>query len=125
MITYQSGENTSQIDYILTRTRDRQMVMNTKSFPGEECTTQHRLVTSDLRVRARRTQRHRTIWRRKVWKLKHPLVRNRFREALEEAYDEREGELETYNIEDNWEFLRDNLLRATYQICGWSKVMRS
>ena len=66
LITYQSGENRSQIDYILTRTRDRQIVTNTKSFPGEECTTQHRLVTSDFRVRARQTHRNKTIWRRKV-----------------------------------------------------------
>ena len=56
LINYQSGENTSQIDYILTRTRDRQMEMNTKYFPGEECTTQHRLVTSDLGVKGRQTQ---------------------------------------------------------------------
>ena len=31
-------------------------------------------------------------------------------------------ELETCNIEDNWGFLRDNLLQATDQICGWGKV---
>ena len=74
------------------------MVMNTKSFAGEECTTQHRLVTSDLRVRARRTQRHKTIWRRKVWKLKDPLIRDKFREALDEAYAEREGEPETCSV---------------------------
>ena len=112
----------SQIDYILTRKRDRQMVINTKSFPGEECTTQHRLVTSDIRVRARRTQRRKTIWRRRVWKLKDPMTRHKFKEALDEAYAEREGEPETYKIEDNWVFLRDNLLRATDRTCGWGKV---
>ena len=53
LITYQSGEHTSQIDYILTRMQDRGMIMNAKAFPGEECITQHRLVISDFRLRAR------------------------------------------------------------------------
>ena len=34
MITYQSGEHVSQIDYILTRKRDRQMVIKFSKIEG-------------------------------------------------------------------------------------------
>ncbi len=121
LITYQSGEHATQVGYILTRRRDRHLVVNTKSFPGEECTTQHKLVTSDMKIKARRTQKGKTIWRRKIWKLREPSARHRLRESLVKAYDDKEGEIETYDIERNWEFLRDNLLQATDQICGWCK----
>ncbi|XP_052821790.1 craniofacial development protein 2-like [Octopus bimaculoides] len=53
LFTYRSGRHTSQIDYILTRKRERWLLINAKSFPGEECTPQHRLVVSDFRIRAK------------------------------------------------------------------------
>ena len=51
--------------------------------------------------------------------MKEPSNDHRFRKVLLDAYDE---EIETYNIEENWEFLRDNLLRATEQIYGWCQI---
>ena len=65
LITYQSGGLASQIDYILTRQRDTRLLLNTKTFPGEECTPQHRLVVSDLNLQPRRTSRSQPVWRRR------------------------------------------------------------
>ena len=39
--TYQSGGISSQIDYILVRRLDFQLLRNIKVFPGEEVVTQH------------------------------------------------------------------------------------
>lgn len=52
LITYQSGRYTSQIHYILTRNRD--MLVNVKLLPSNECTTQHRLVASNFGLRTRK-----------------------------------------------------------------------
>eukprot|EP00106_Octopus_bimaculoides_P017373 XP_014784815.1 PREDICTED: craniofacial development protein 2-like [Octopus bimaculoides] len=54
LITNQSGGHTSQSDHNLTRNRDWHMLLNTKSFSGEECTAQYRLVVSDFGLRTRR-----------------------------------------------------------------------
>lgn len=50
------------------------------------------------------------------------LNMQRFRDILSEAFNEKEEELWTCDIEDNQKSLWDNLLRATDQICGWYKV---
>ncbi|XP_029641578.1 uncharacterized protein LOC115216382 [Octopus sinensis] len=63
LITYQSGGLTCQIDFISTINKDRWMLMNAKSSPGEKCTIQHRLVV-------RRIQKHKPIWKRRLWKFK-------------------------------------------------------
>ena len=45
LITYHSGGNSSQIDYILVRKSDFKQVRNIKVIPGKEVSTQHRLYT--------------------------------------------------------------------------------
>ena len=47
-ITYSSGGNKSQIDYILTRRSQFKNVQNTKVIGSEECITQHKLLVSDV-----------------------------------------------------------------------------
>ena len=37
--------------------------------------------------------------------MKEPSVSRNFREVLIDTYDKREEKIETYNIENNWEFL--------------------
>lgn len=64
LITYESDGHIIWIDYILSRNRDMQMLMNAKSFPGEECITQHRLVASEFRLGVRRTNKQKPTWRR-------------------------------------------------------------
>ena len=51
LITFSSGGNQTQIDYILVRPSDKKMVRDVKVIPGEEAFTQHRLVVCDLTVK--------------------------------------------------------------------------
>ncbi|XP_029647248.1 craniofacial development protein 2-like [Octopus sinensis] len=53
LFTYQSGGYTSQIGYILTRKQERCLLINAKTSPGEECTSQHRLIVSNFSIRAK------------------------------------------------------------------------
>lgn len=50
LVTYQSGDVTTQIDYILYRRSFRRHVTNVKVILGEECASQHRLVVGDFRL---------------------------------------------------------------------------
>ncbi|XP_071722944.1 uncharacterized protein [Rutidosis leptorrhynchoides] len=51
LVTYKNGRNLSQIDFFLTRRRDRQECKDCKVIPGETLTTQHRLLVLDTKVR--------------------------------------------------------------------------
>ena len=48
LVTYQSEDCKTQIDYILYKRSFRKMVSNVKVIVGEECATQHRLVVGDF-----------------------------------------------------------------------------
>ena len=50
VVTYQSGEISTQIDYILYRRSFRKHVTNVKVILDEECAPQHRLVVCDMKV---------------------------------------------------------------------------
>ena len=44
LITYQPGDNTSMIDYLMVRKTDRCLVNDVKVISSEECVPQHRMV---------------------------------------------------------------------------------
>ena len=43
LVTYQSGKNQNQIDYILVKRQNMKLVRDVKVIPNEECVTQHKL----------------------------------------------------------------------------------
>ena len=51
LVTYQSGENQSQIDYILVKQQNIKLVRDVKVNPNEECVTQHKLLVCDARIK--------------------------------------------------------------------------
>ena len=50
LITYSSGQNETQIDFILTTKGDRKMVEDCKVIPGEAVVPQHRLLVADIKI---------------------------------------------------------------------------
>ena len=70
----------------------------------------------DLEVNRRKSsQKEKFQPRRKVWKLRNPEVRKRFEEVLDiEEKEER-------NIDQLWESTRNGILKATEEVCGWTK----
>ncbi len=74
LVTYQSGNSSSQIDYILVRKTHRKFVRDVKVIAGEECVTQHRLFMCDLSVKSVNKARRPSVARRKVWRLKRQLL---------------------------------------------------
>ena len=48
LITYQSGDNRSMIDYLIVRKTDRCLVNDVKFISSEECVPLHRMVIGRL-----------------------------------------------------------------------------
>ena len=71
LVTFCSGQHSSQIDYILARREDKRDCLDSKVFPGECVVPQHKLVVADFRfwVRVHRDKRAK-IARTKWWKLR-------------------------------------------------------
>ena len=71
LITFKSGQNKSQIDFILTRKRNRVLCKDCKVIPGEALTSQHRLVVLDFKIKRHVYKPRRKITSRiKWWDLK-------------------------------------------------------
>ena len=53
LITYESGDGKSAIDFVLVRKSERPMVSDVKVINGEACLTQHKLVICKVRFSRR------------------------------------------------------------------------
>ena len=71
LVTYNSGQHSSQIDFILTRGEDKHNCLDCKVIPSECVVSQHKLVIADFRFRTcLRKGKAANITRTKWWKLK-------------------------------------------------------
>ena len=66
LVTYQSGNAATQIDFILYRRSFRKQVSNVKVILGEEIALQHRLLVGDFRVSIPPQPKHKFVQRIKV-----------------------------------------------------------
>ena len=118
LVTYQSGNSSSQIDYILVRKAHRKFVKDVKVIAGGECATQHRLVVCDLSVKSVKEVKRPFVARRKVWKLKKVVAREDFSAAVKQKLESLD---KGTRVEDQWSALKSCLLDASDRVCGWTK----
>ena len=78
LITYASGERTTQIDYILCRCKSRNEVLDCKVIPGESVAPQHRLVVGRICLGTKRKGERKCEPNIKWWKLKEETTREMF-----------------------------------------------
>ena len=111
LITYKSGNNSTQIDYILMRKNAGIQVRNCKVIPGEAFLTQHRLLCADLTVKnIKRPKRKKGERRIKVWKLKGcPNMKKEYQRKLVERMD---------NEENGWIDFRSACVETAREVCG-------
>jgi len=70
LITYKSGDCATMIDYVLVQKTVLKNVKDIKTIPGEECFTQHRLLTMDFLLEIDTIKKVKKSERIKLWKLK-------------------------------------------------------
>ena len=118
LITYESGGRKTQIDFILTRNKERNVVKNVKVIAGEECVNQHRLIIADIFVRKGRKQRKKFIPKLKVWKLSDSNAQSKFEKKISDHANEVE---KAESVESKWIAMKKAWLETSNEICGWTK----
>ena len=114
-ITFRSGKNESEIDFILVGKTNRKYLRDVKVIPGE---LQHGMVVTDFIKRdVKKIIKRERIVRRKIWKLKEKDIQKKFEKRVEELV----------NIEasDLWSSFKDGLLKACDELCGKKIVRRN
>ena len=78
-VTYNSGERSSQMDYVMVRRRRIKEVLNTKVIVGESVAKQHRKVVSAIIIWPKSRKAPKPVKRIKWWNLKDSKVKNKFK----------------------------------------------
>ena len=85
---------------------------------NEEVVSQHCIVVSDVKIKPCKEEKQPFIPKRKIWKLNKCDVKvktaNDFRNVTQRVNVED-------HVEDLWKILKDNLLNAADNSCGWTK----
>ena len=117
LITYCSGDRASQIDFLLHRRREIQVIRNCKVIPGNHVTAQHRLLVIDLAIAVKRRQKRKvTIEKRIKWfKLKNQDHKQAFKERVL-----RDMDMEMGDVSGWWNRVSENILRAGKEVLGES-----
>ena len=119
-VTYESGGNKSQIDYMLVRKVDRKLVYDVKVIPGEACVTQHKLLVGVMTTKPAVPIRKVFVSKCRVWKLREPKIRKLFSMGVKEKLvgsSERDGN-------EAWIEMRECLNKVADRVCGRTKVAR-
>ena len=110
------------IDYIAISRNDLSTVIKTRAMRGAECSTDHRLIVSDMRlsIRPKTRLRSRTVKKLNTRLLKDPEKRSEFQQVLEEKLDSRQPIPEEVDVTGRWQQLSSDLggcAESTLGIC--------
>ena len=114
LVTYQSGENQSQIDYILVKRQNIILVRDVKVITNGECVTQHKLLVCDTRMVKIEVWCKKFVPKRCEWKLQQADLRDKLCETFTDEMKDTAGE----HADDTWSRLKQGLLSATEKTCG-------
>ena len=118
LITYMSGDNESQIDFILMRKEKDSVIKakDCKTFPGEQCATQHKLLCADFWIKDfKRPKKRRGEKKIKVWKLKEDIYHDEYKRKLIEKMD---------NNKVGWNDYKTACIEAAKEVCGETSGFR-
>ena len=118
LITYVSGDSESQIDFILMRKEKESVikVKDCKTFPSEQCATQHKLLCADFLITDfKRPKRRRGEKKIKVWKLKEKIYHDEYKRKLIEKMD---------NNKEGWNDYKTACIEAAKEVCGETSGLR-
>ena len=120
MITYSSGNNNSQIDYILVKRSFLKHVRNVKVIPNEECVTQHKLLVADIEVNGHSPKPRIVPPRRKVWKLREPNIRKEYETFVNNNSNDLSSNQDSSDVKMVWNEIKACLLKEVDHVCGWT-----
>ena len=98
------------------------LVMDTKVIPGEECVSQHKLLVCDLKLKYEKPRPPVFVSKRRTWKLREPATQAAYRDSTSKLFTD--GILAKDDTEEIWSDIKESLLQATDDVCGWTKKTR-
>ncbi|PWA61716.1 hypothetical protein CTI12_AA372050 [Artemisia annua] len=118
LITFQSGGHNTQIDYLLVRRDDLRACKDCRVFPGEACSSQHKLVALDAPFQRRRHGREATGMPRILWKKLNGDAVESFRAKVSEGFLAWAEDLTTYDADQIWNTLVFTIRDAAKDFLG-------
>ena len=118
LVTYKSGQNETQIDYILIRKEDKTLATDCKVIPSESVVAQHKLVVVDFRLRPEKNRKP-PVRKKKIksWKLKGEKAIE-FKTKVERAQEERYVNGLPESQEMIWNDMKEIIVPAAAEVCG-------
>ena len=84
-VTFKAREFASESDFVLIGKEQRKYLKDIKTIPSE---LQHRLVVVDVdKKKLRKVLKMKRVVRRRLWKLKEDVIRERYERRVEELID--------------------------------------
>ena len=120
LVTFASGGNKTQVDYVLCRKSFRGKVTNVKVIPGEEVVQQHFLLVCDFITCIPSQKKRKFKPRLRSWKLRDPAVISNFHESFRTKVANVVPSQMDNPVEASWSNLKTPLLEATKETCGLS-----
>ena len=102
LITFQSGGHNTQIDFLLVRKSDLRACRDCRVFPGEACSSQHKLLALDAVFQRQRPRRAATGLPRILWKKLHSEAAETFRVKVSEGLSTRSEDLTARDADHMW-----------------------
>ena len=111
-ITYASGGNETQLDYILFRRSQMKEIKNCKVIKGELVARQHHTVIGDINIKKVRKGKKRSVPKIMWWKMKNEEFRDSFAQRVLNEIELKE------DVEDWWQHNAQVILRIGEEIFG-------
>jgi len=108
-ITYTSGGNNTQVDYILCRGSMRKHLMDCKVIPGESVAKQHKPLVCRTKIKPQRPAKYCGTKKTRWWKLQERELKDKFVQQLQEKLR---------NDKTSWEDISLEIQRVAKQILG-------
>ncbi|XP_066963174.1 uncharacterized protein [Macrobrachium rosenbergii] len=118
LVIYESGQNETQIDYVLVKKEDKKIIMDRKVIPNESVVAEHKLVAADFRLKAIRKRKAPARNKRiKTWKLKGEKARE-FRSKVERTNEERYVNEMSESPKEICDDMKGIVVPAAAEVCG-------
>ena len=122
LVTYNSNGNQTQIDFIMVKKDFAKEIIDCKALPGEQITSQHRVVI--MKLKTKRRFKRKTVGKKRIrwWKLKDSEIRQRFIQVLRAKMED--VQFDEQHFEDQYNTLSRLIRECGIEVCGISSGKR-
>ena len=124
LVTYQSGNSCTQVDYILIRRSDLKQIQNVKVIEDEERVNQHKLRVYQINLRTQSRKQLSLPRKKRIWKLWKPEAQEKYKKAVKGSINsstflsDPDSEVDAESI---WTEIKYCWINTCDSVCGWTK----